>query len=150
IVGTTRPYLRAVARVPAALDGEVCSTGFCVLRPTEVVMTDWLFYCAISEDLISQLVSKMRGANYPAVTDQAVLESVVPVPPVEAQQRIVQRIRHCVVRLEEMRHLREQTVSEVGALPLAARFEAFNRDAARVPLREILIEGPTNGLYKHA
>jgi len=33
IYATVRPYLKRVAFVPAELDGEICSTGYCVLRP---------------------------------------------------------------------------------------------------------------------
>src|SRR5258708_30616934 len=44
IVATTRPYLKSIARIPEELDGEICSTGFCVLRPTNHVTSDWLFF----------------------------------------------------------------------------------------------------------
>src|SRR5262249_47023148 len=42
IFATTRPYLRSVARVPEHLNGQICSTGFCVLRPSHRVTSEWL------------------------------------------------------------------------------------------------------------
>jgi type I restriction enzyme S subunit len=33
IFATTRPNLKNIAIVPPELDNEICSTGFCVLRP---------------------------------------------------------------------------------------------------------------------
>ncbi len=109
IVATTRPYLRSIAQVSDALDGEVCSTGFCVLRPTGQVTSDWLFYCSLSNDFIGQLTACMRGANYPAVTDRDVMEAAIPVPDVSEQQRIVVRIKECMERVEEIESLRKSS-----------------------------------------
>ena len=44
LVSTVRPNLNAVAMVPDSLDGEVASTGFCVLRPNAKVLSEYLFY----------------------------------------------------------------------------------------------------------
>jgi len=33
VFATTRPYLKNIAVVPLVLDNQICSTGFCVLRP---------------------------------------------------------------------------------------------------------------------
>lgn len=116
IVATTRPYLRAIARIPADLNGEICSTGFCVLRPTDTVASEWLFYCCLSDDLVKQLTCKMRGANYPAVSDKDVLAALVPVPPLPEQRRIVARIKECMTRIDEIRELRTQAQAEAEAL----------------------------------
>lgn len=43
IVSTTRPNLNAVAIVPSNLHGEICSTGFCVLRCGSELNPDYLF-----------------------------------------------------------------------------------------------------------
>ena len=112
VVATTRPYLKSIACVPPDLDGEVCSTGFCVLRPTQSVASDWLFFCAQSADFIGQLTACMRGANYPAVTDRDVLDACIPLPPIEEQERIASRIRECIARVEEVGLLRTESLRE--------------------------------------
>ena len=48
IFATTRPYLKSVALVRHSLDGQYCSTGFCVLRPTQRVLPNLLFFFSIS------------------------------------------------------------------------------------------------------
>src|SRR5262249_9064397 len=106
IIATTRPYLKSIARIPQNFDGEICSTGFCVLRPTEDVTSDWLFFCALSDDFIGQLTEKMRGASYPAVTDRDVLDARIPLPAMEEQRRIVARINECMERVDEIDGLR--------------------------------------------
>lgn len=102
LVATTRPYLRSIARVPAELDDQVCSTGFCVLRPKAGVISDWIFFAVLGDDFIEQLTAKMRGANYPAVADSDVLDAVIPLPEVAEQRRIVSRIKACMERVEEI------------------------------------------------
>lgn len=112
LVATTRPYLRSIARVPAELDGQVCSTGFCVLRPKAGVISDWIFFAVLGDDFIEQLTAKMRGANYPAVADSDVLDAVIPLPEVAEQRRIVSRIKGCMERVEEIQRLRQTALRE--------------------------------------
>ena len=45
LVSTVRPNLNAVAIVPPELDGQIASTGFCVLSPnTKLINNKYLFY----------------------------------------------------------------------------------------------------------
>jgi type I restriction enzyme S subunit len=52
IVATTRPYLNQVALVPAELDGQICSTGFCVLRSNGEVDPRFLYWFTRSRRFI--------------------------------------------------------------------------------------------------
>jgi len=91
LVSTVRPNLNAVAQVPQELDGEIASTGFCVLRPDQKQINHrYLFYWTLTSDFIDHLVSNVRGANYPAVTDNIVKETLIPLPPLSEQRRIVE------------------------------------------------------------
>jgi type I restriction enzyme, S subunit len=125
VVATTRPYLKSIARVPQDLDGEVCSTGFCVLRPTQSVTSDWLFFCSQSADFIGQLTACMRGANYPAVTDRDVLGASIPLPPISDQERIASRIRECMERVVEIEKESSSIARELDALFPALLNERF-------------------------
>ena len=43
IFGTTRPLLKRYCLVPNEYDGQICSTGFCVLRANEtIILRGWL------------------------------------------------------------------------------------------------------------
>ena len=116
LFATTRPYLKSVAMVPHDLDGQICSTGFCVLRSTSRLLPEWLFYCVISDDFLRQITPLMRGANYPAVTDKDVLSARIPLPPIDEQRRIVARIKECLERVEEVESLRRASSRDMAVL----------------------------------
>lgn len=45
IFGTTRPMLKRYCIIPEKYDGEICSTGFCVLRAkTDIINPRWLYH----------------------------------------------------------------------------------------------------------
>ncbi len=91
LVSTVRPNLNAVAIVPPELDGQVASTGFCVLRPKkEAVSGKYLFYYALTKNFIVTLSGKVRGAHYPAVSDADVKVVELPLALPSEQRRIVE------------------------------------------------------------
>lgn len=105
IVSTVRPNLNAVAMVPVELDGQIASTGFCVLRAnTELVEPRYLFYRAISPDFVRALSARVRGASYPAVSDQDVMDMKIPIPAPSEQRQVVAILDHaerlCRLRAE--------------------------------------------------
>lgn len=112
LVSTVRPNLNAVALVPPSLDGQVASTGFCVLRPTERVLPEFLFFYVRSRRFIDGLTSLVAGAMYPAVTDSQVLEQRLPLPPVEEQRRIVDLLS----RAEGIIRLRREAQQKAAAI----------------------------------
>ena len=91
LVSTVRPNLNAVAMVPAHLNGHIASTGFCVLRSNNAVVEPrFLFYLTITRDFVAVLSERVRGANYPAVSDNDIKEIEIPLPPLSEQRRIVE------------------------------------------------------------
>jgi hypothetical protein len=90
LISTVRPNLNAVAIVPSELDGQIASTGFCVLRPNPMLIhARYLFYWTLTQDFVNFLTARMQGANYPAVTDEVVRKAMIPLPPLSEQRRIV-------------------------------------------------------------
>ena len=90
IFATVRPTLLRAAHIPAALNDQVCSTAFCVLRHNpERVAEKFLYYLVQRDQFIRQLAGIEHGASYPAVTDRIVKEQTVPVPSLEEQREIV-------------------------------------------------------------
>lgn len=89
LVCTVRPNLNTVAMVPGGLDGQIASTGFCVLRPNErLIDRRYLFFHTMTPGFVNHLVERVRGAHYPAVTDAVVKEALIPLPPLPEQRRI--------------------------------------------------------------
>ncbi|MBR7195884.1 restriction endonuclease subunit S [Pseudomonas sp. 14A] len=90
IFGTTRPMLKRYCLVPAEYDGQICSTGYCVLRPkADLLLPSFLFHLLGTESFYSYVDVNQRGASYPAITDGAVKAFRIPVPPFEVQSEIV-------------------------------------------------------------
>ena len=89
IFATIRPTLQRIARVPASLDGQVCSTGYFVMRPYPELDAQYLFYSLFTEQFMSGMESLQKGASYPAVTDAEVRSQQISYPSVQEQRRIV-------------------------------------------------------------
>ena len=101
LVSTVRPNLNAVALVPPTLDGQIASTGFCVLRATGRVLPEYLFFFARSRKFIDGLTKLVAGAMYPAVSDGQVLAQALPLPSIDDQREIVDLLSRAegIVRL---------------------------------------------------
>lgn len=89
IFATIRPTLQRIARVPASLDGQVCSTGYFVMRPCPELDAQYLFYSLFTEQFMSGMESLQKGASYPAVTDAEVRSQQISYPSLQEQRRIV-------------------------------------------------------------
>lgn len=87
ILSTTRPYRGAIAIVPEGLHKSIGSTGFAILRTTEI---NRLFLHALlrTDFVLSQLERNMTGSNYPAITAQDLANIKIPLPPHEIQREI--------------------------------------------------------------
>ena len=81
---------------------------FCILRPSPAcVEPRYLLYWTITSTFVDALASRVRGANYPAVSDRDVKEVTIPLPPPAEQRRVVEI-------LDQTSHLR-RLHAEAGA-----------------------------------
>lgn len=90
IFGSTRPTLKRFAFITDKFDGEICSTGFCVLRSDpNKVLPKYLYYQISSTPFEEHVEKYQRGSAYPAITDKDLKSFKIQVPPLEVQQQIV-------------------------------------------------------------
>lgn len=122
IVATVRPALNAVALVPPSLDAQVCSTGFCILRAGEHINNRYMFHFTKSPGFVAHLVNRVKGANYPAVTENDVKDALLPLPPLPEQERFVRILDEA----EALRRLRAHADQRTKALIPALFEEAFH------------------------
>lgn len=141
LVSTVRPNLNAVAMVPPELDGQVASTGFCVLRASERVLPEFLYYFTRARAFVESLTSLVAGAMYPAVTDSQVLDQELPLPPVCEQRSIVDLF----VRAEGIVRLRREAERNAAELIPALFLDMFG-DPATNPKGWVVV--PTGGLVR--
>jgi len=113
IVSTTRPNLNAVAIVPSELHGEICSTGFCVLRCGSELDPDYLFSFVQSMMFVDSLVDLVKGALYPAVTDKQVFVQSIPWVPLDQQRQIAEKFKAQFVEVETARKALELQQKEI-------------------------------------
>ena len=116
IFATTRPTLRRVSLIDEKYDGDICSTGFCVLRPNVGVKSKLIFY-ALQEDGFYKYIEPLQtGANYPAVTDNIVKNYIIPIPPLSEQQSIVDYLDSAFAKIDAMKANAEKALNEAKAL----------------------------------
>lgn len=137
LVSTVRPNLNAVARVPQELDGATASTGFCVIRPDQGRLDPGhLFHWVRTAQFVAAMVSRSSGANYPAVTDTAVLESRIPLPPLAEQRRNAAILD----RADAVLRKRDVAIHLVDELPTSTFVEMFGDPATnpkKWPVRQL-------------
>jgi type I restriction enzyme S subunit len=91
IFGTTRPTLKRYCLITPEYDGQICSTGFCVLRAnTEMILPKYLFFVLTTSDFYNYVENNQEGAGYPAISNSKVKEYKMAVPSIEEQNRIVE------------------------------------------------------------
>lgn len=118
ILGTTRPMLKRYCIIPEKYDGEICSTGFCVLRAkTDIINPRWLYHNITTKKFFAYVEKNQQGASYPAISDTIVKAFKLPVPPLEVQREIV-RI------LDNFTFLTTELAAELAA-KLAARQKQY-------------------------
>lgn len=104
-----RPYLNKVWRTER---NGVCSTEFHVIRIKEDVndlLPDYLAAVLRSSAIVAQTKHMMTGNTHPRLTNDDVVDLLIPIPDIRPQQEIVDELH---VRRMEARHLREETVLE--------------------------------------
>jgi type I restriction enzyme S subunit len=121
LVSTVRPNLNAVARVPHECDEAIGSTGFCVLRPSSKLDSNYLFHWVQTPYFVREMTKMATGASYPAVSDRIVKESTLPLPDLNHQKRIAE-ILGSAARIQ---HAREATLSRAADLDASIFFRVF-------------------------
>ena len=90
LLGTTRPLLKRFCIIPEKYNGQISSTGYCVLRPVQtVVLPLWIYYQISLQRFYDYIEKYQKGASYPAISDSDVKRYKIPIPPRPEQERIV-------------------------------------------------------------
>ena len=89
IFATTRPTLQRYVIIGDDYDGQIASTGYCVLRSKGIVLPKWIYYNIAKTEFNDYVESNQKGSAYPAISDAKVKNFKIPVPPISEQKRIV-------------------------------------------------------------
>lgn len=121
VVSTVRPNLKNIALIDRCDDNLVASSGFCVLRVKKDVECNYIFYYVSSDLFTSHLMKLTTGANYPAVRDQDIRDSLIPIPPLPTQQSIVSELD----KINELISLKKSQLKDLDTLAQSIFYEMF-------------------------
>lgn len=107
IIGTTRPYLKKFAIVEKKYDDCVCSSGFQVIAPRKTYNLSYLYEYLKSSVAISQFELFMSGALYPAISNKDLKKILIPLPPIDIQNSIVEHINEQKEQIKQMKQQAE-------------------------------------------
>jgi len=92
LVSTVRPTRGAVAVVPRSLHNEIASTGFTVLRATELINPFYLYFVLRLPSTREQFRKWSTGSSYPAILPEDVEKTIIPLPIIETQDKIANEV----------------------------------------------------------
>lgn len=113
IVSTCRPNRGAIAVVPIHLHNQIASTGFSILRPHENTNPFYLHYALRLPSTLEQFRKWSTGSSYPAILDEDVAKTLIPVPDPIVQDEIAIQV---VIALKK----RERTIQEANRIWFSA------------------------------
>lgn len=141
IVSMTRPNLNAVAKVTAALDGAIGSTGFHVIR-SEYIEPGLAYYLVQTREFVEAMCKCVQGALYPAVRPSDISSFEFLLPPIAEQQRIVAKLEQLFSELdkgvENLRSAQQQLKVYRQALINDVLKAKNHRDSLTVPLSDLI------------
>ncbi|MCI7476894.1 MAG: restriction endonuclease subunit S [Selenomonadales bacterium] len=123
LYGKLRPYLNkhGIAKFKG-----VCSTDILVFSANNDVSNKWVDYYFNMPSFISYAISNSTGINLPRVNSKSILSYVIPIPPKETQQKIVDIIESLFAKLDIAQEKVEQVLAESEYRRSAILHNAFS------------------------
>jgi len=139
IFATTRPNLKNIAQIEIDYYNSVASTGFCILRPITEIDSKFLFYFLLTENIQNQIAPFIRGAQYPAISDNDLYSCSIPLPPLSEQINLVTKLDALFVRIDKSIALLEENIKHTKELMASVLEEVFEngKNWKREPLNKV-------------
>lgn len=128
LYGRLRPYLNK--HDICSFDG-VCSTDILVFEASNLVSNVLVDKFLNLPFFIDYVVSNSKGINLPRVSEETVLNTTFPLPPLSEQQRIVERIEELFAKLDEAKERLQEVADNFAVRKAAILHEAFTGELTK-------------------
>jgi hypothetical protein len=153
LVSTCRPTRGAIAVVPIELHNQIASTGFSVVRANIGVNPYYLHYALRLASTLEQLRKWSTGSSYPAILDDDVNKTLIPIPELEIQDFLAERLAAAklihanllvTANAEWHREIQNIENSLCGDLHLENRIlQSETQNTSDAEIRQIIMELPS-------
>lgn len=133
LYGRLRPYLNK--HDICSFDG-VCSTDILVFEASNLVSNVLVDKFLNLPFFIDYVVSNSKGINLPRVSEETVLNTTFPLPPLSEQQRIVERIEELFAKLDEAKERLQEVADSFAVRKAAILHKAFTGELTKQWRRE--------------
>ena len=101
LYSTVRPYLNNVCVASNINCETIASTAFATFSCISTAYNKYVFYVLISPYFVSYVKSVQQGISYPAINNKQFFSSLIPLPPLEEQKRIVAKLEQLLPLVDE-------------------------------------------------
>lgn len=113
IISTVRTYLKAIALINSVYDDYICSTGFSVLKPSNMIDSKYLFYALKNICFTDKVSANSTGISYPAITDSKLINLKIKITDFNNQKLIANKIDKKINKINEIVEYRKQIIEKL-------------------------------------
>ncbi len=140
IISTVRTYLKAVAYIDHLQD-HICSTGFCVLTPSENMYPKFGYYLLQSDYVVQKIVSESVGVSYPAISSAEIGSIKIALPKLDEQIRLTEYLDAKCAEIDALIAAKEKTNALLKERRQSIIYEAVTKGLdPTVPMKDSGVE----------
>jgi type I restriction enzyme S subunit len=137
VLSTVRPNRRSMFWAAAPGSDWIVSTGFAVLRPKKnIIEPRFLYSCVFNPAFTKYLISREKGAAYPAVSPRDISDAVIHLPPLPVQRAIACILGALDDKIELNRRM-SRTLEEMARAIFKSWFIDFEPVRAKAAVRRL-------------